>query len=133
MLGRFWSKSKNRQFWHNFSESRSWKNRYLKNWKKSKSNLRIAKIKKTSNRTNCGHIFDSTKTFCNFVAILHRLLQGCRSLLKCRGAWGSLGVPIPPKNANFRVLLHFYVTMFWKLGVPVHPRNQGCGTPGLLA
>ena len=25
--------------------------------------------------------------------------------------------------------LHFYVTMFWKLGVPVHPRSQGCGTP----
>ena len=38
--------------------------------------------------------------------------QGCRSLLKCGGAWGNLGVPIPPKNANFWVLFHFYVTMF---------------------
>ena len=38
--------------------------------------------------------------------------QGCRSLIKCGGAWGNLGVPIPPKNAIFRVLLHFYVTMF---------------------
>ena len=47
--------------------------------------------------------------------------QGCRSLLKCGGAWGNLGVLIPPKNTNFRVLLHFYVTMFWKLGLPVHP------------
>ena len=38
--------------------------------------------------------------------------QGCRSLLKCGGAWSNLGVHIPPKTANFRVLLHFYVTMF---------------------
>ena len=74
VLGRFWSKSRNRRFWHNFSESKSWKNRYLKKWKKSKSNLRIAMIKKAQNRTNCGHIFDLTKTFCNFVAILHWLM-----------------------------------------------------------
>merc|ERR1711963_1236383 len=55
--------------------------------------------------------------------------QGCRSFLKCGGALGNLGVHIPPKIVDFWVLLHFYVTMFSKLGVHRHPRNQGCGTP----
>ena len=77
MLGRFWSKSRNREiddFDTIFQNRNREKNRYLKKWKKSKSNLRIAKIKKPSNRTNCGHIFDSTKTFWNFVAISHWLM-----------------------------------------------------------
>ena len=57
------------------------------------------------------------------------ILQGCRSLLKSGGAWANLGVPRPPKNADFCILLHFYVTIFGKLGVHEHPRNPGCGTP----
>ena len=62
--------------------------------------------------------FKSSNFFTVWKLLEFTLPQGCRSLLKCGGAWGNLGVPIPPKNANFRVLLHFYVTMFWKLCTP---------------
>ena len=82
-----------------------------------------------SKSTNKMHlIFDNLETYASNMTLMH----GCRSLPKCGGAWGNLGVPIPPRNANFRVLLHFSVTMYWKLGMPVHPRNKGCGTPALM-
>ena len=66
---------------------------------------------------------------------LLRLLNAIRSgLPQLPKEWGclgqsGLGVPRPPKNADFWVLLHFYVTIFRKLGVHEHPRNPGCGTP----
>ena len=44
--------------------------------------------------------------------------QWRRELFGSRGALSNQGVPRPPKNANFWVLLHFYVTIFEIMGCP---------------
>ena len=83
MLGRFWSKSKNRQFWLNFSESKSWKNRSLnicQNRPKSKSNT-VPIIKSKSNNFGIDPALINWKVKCPTFDILMTILSWWSSVV----------------------------------------------------